>query len=162
MVELDTPSRHLDEIAAGVIHDVAVVVELEAIVQEVRARVAATKGDFMWTEWKDQAEALAELDEVLAELRNHRKPRNLHVLLAATGSLQELSLSSGWSEEFLKLAARYDAVIAGHTENSLADIKRHYESVATRHKRATADLMRLIIGVVCALLTIWFLLLFWK
>jgi hypothetical protein len=29
-------------------------------------------------------------------------------------------------------------------------------------KRATAQLMRLILAVVCVLLTIWFLLLFWK
>jgi hypothetical protein len=31
------------------------------------------------------------------------------VLFAPTGPLQELSLSSGWADDFLKLASRFDA-----------------------------------------------------
>jgi hypothetical protein len=36
----------------------------------------------------------------------------LKVLFAPTGSIQEVSVSSGWGEEFLGLAARFDKAAA--------------------------------------------------
>jgi hypothetical protein len=36
----------------------------------------------------------------------------LDVLFLPTGPIQEVSLSSGWGDEFLQLAERYDAAVA--------------------------------------------------
>ena len=35
----------------------------------------------------------------------------LKLLFAPTGSIQEVSISSGWGQEFLSLSARFDEVI---------------------------------------------------
>jgi hypothetical protein len=52
--------------------------------------------------------------EALAELRRAAiwYDEQLDVLLLPTGSIEEVSLSSGWAHEFLELASRYDAAIA--------------------------------------------------
>jgi hypothetical protein len=54
---------------------------------------------------------LAEVDSHLATLERGVVP-DLSVLFLPTGPLQEISLSSGWSAEFLRLAERFDTEIA--------------------------------------------------
>jgi hypothetical protein len=51
------------------------------------------------------------LDRQIAVLEAGQLPHKLElaVLFAPTGPMQEVSLSSGWAQEFLALAARFDA-----------------------------------------------------
>jgi hypothetical protein len=87
--------------------------DLVAILLEARALLARPDNNFDWSSWKDQGAALAELDGLIAEVRQGRLPKEtLNVLFAPTGPIQEVSVSSGWGNEFLAVAARYDAAVA--------------------------------------------------
>ena len=81
---------------------------LEAVLLETRALLARPGNNFSWSSWKDQPAALAELDELIAEVRRGCRPEALGVLFLPTGPIQEVSLSSGWGQEFLDVADRYD------------------------------------------------------
>ena len=87
---------------------------LIAVLEEAKALVARPGNDFSWSSWGDEAAALAELDGLVAELAAGAMPDRvtLNVVFAATGPLQELAMSSGWAETFLRLAERYDVEIA--------------------------------------------------
>jgi hypothetical protein len=88
-------------------------VSLEAVLLEARVLLARSDNDFSWSSWRDRAAALAELDHLIAEVRAGRPPAStLDVLFAPTGPIQEVSLSSGWAQEYLNIAERYDAAVA--------------------------------------------------
>ena len=87
--------------------------ELIAVLLETRAYVARPDADFSWSSWKDAADALSELDGLIASVRAGGLPRTaLDVLFLPTGPLQETAMQSGWSDAYLALAARFDAAIA--------------------------------------------------
>ena len=66
----------------------------------------------MWSSWIDAEQATAEIDHILSELRAGREPR-MGILFAPTGPMQELALSSGWSDEFEELAVEFETATAG-------------------------------------------------
>lgn len=83
--------------------------QLLSVLRDTRARLADSGNDFSWSSWEDQLAALAELDHHLAALAvGQIDELALDVLFAPTGPLQEVSLSSGWGDDFLVLAERYD------------------------------------------------------
>jgi hypothetical protein len=77
------------------------------ILEETRAYIAQDGNDFSWSSWIDQAHALSEIDSIITELENGAVPE-MGVLFAPTGPIQEVSLSSGWGNQFLRLADRFD------------------------------------------------------
>jgi hypothetical protein len=87
--------------------------ELASVLREARSLLARPGNDFAWSSWADAGAALAEVDGLIAALDAGRLPSRLRVsvLFAPTGPIQEVSLSSGWADEFLALAARCDAAI---------------------------------------------------
>jgi hypothetical protein len=66
--------------------------------------------DFAWSSWEDRDAAVAEIEGLLARIEAGETPERLSVavLFAPTGPIQEVSVSSGWGEAFLKVAERYD------------------------------------------------------
>ena len=66
----------------------------------------------MYSGWDNAAEACAEIDGVLASLRAGTITRGASFLFLPTGPLQEESLTSGWGDEFVDLANRFDAAMA--------------------------------------------------
>jgi len=87
--------------------------ELIAVLEDARALLALPDNEFLWSPWENAAEALREIDALLRELRQGVLPKKdvLEILLAPTGPIQEVSASSGWDEEFLALAQRFDAAV---------------------------------------------------
>lgn len=86
---------------------------LIALLLEVRSHLARPGTDFAWSSWADGAAALAEIDGLLAEVRSGSVlKRKLDRLFAPTGDLQEISISNGWGDEFLRLANAYDDAVA--------------------------------------------------
>lgn len=81
--------------------------KLTGILEEARALIARDGNDFLWSSWIDQDHAIAEIDSIIAELKDGSVPE-IGVLFAPTGPIQEVSLSSGWGNEFLELAKRFD------------------------------------------------------
>ncbi|MEH1017773.1 hypothetical protein V6U90_32480 [Micromonospora sp. CPCC 206060] len=87
---------------------------LLAVLEEARAYLARPDNDFSWSSFHDMAAALEELDGLTAMVHaGGPVPFTLTVLFAPTGPIQEVSLSSGWGDEFLALADRFDAALAG-------------------------------------------------
>ena len=77
--------------------------------------VSLEDNDFSWSSWGDAAAAIRELNQHIAALRLPNRPdiEGMSVIFAPTGPMQELSLSSGWSEPFVKLASYFDAAAEG-------------------------------------------------
>jgi len=72
------------------------------------------ENDFTWSSWDNMQDALEELDTLIDRIKNddlHNK-LELSILFAPTGPIQEVSVSSGWGDEFLILANEFDAVLA--------------------------------------------------
>ncbi|MBX7215316.1 MAG: hypothetical protein K1X39_15015 [Thermoflexales bacterium] len=83
--------------------------ELIRVLEETRRWLALPENDFSWSSWVDQAAALREVDEDMAAVARGEDPTDLGVLFAPTGPIQEVSLSSGWGQEFLVLARQFEA-----------------------------------------------------
>ena len=66
----------------------------------------------MYSRWENASEALAAMDGFLSRIDAGEVPTlsELSILFAPTGSIQEVSESSGWGEEFLEVAADFDRV----------------------------------------------------
>ena len=79
------------------------------ILLEARRLVERPGNDFLWSGWEGVTDAVAEIDGYVERLRAGEDVRP-SILFLPTGPLQELALSSGWGDEFLALADRYDAV----------------------------------------------------
>lgn len=85
--------------------------ELLASVLEASIELLSLEGnDFFWSSWHDAHEALIEVRSLLTRIKNGSLPKRpeVAVLFAPTGPIQEVSLSSGWAETFLKIAERYE------------------------------------------------------
>jgi HAMP domain-containing protein len=81
--------------------------KLIAILREARAFLALEGNDFSWSSWRDQNQAISEIDTIRRELEKGSVP-DMRILFVPTGPIQEVSLSSGWGNEFLELANRFD------------------------------------------------------
>ncbi|MGV3659885.1 MAG: hypothetical protein ACO1TE_06865 [Prosthecobacter sp.] len=89
---------------------------LLAVLHEARALLALADNDFVWSGWDDRTEGLVELDRFIEHLE-HGRPfdrLNLSILFAPTGPIQEVSLSSGWGQEFCDVARRFDEAFAAY------------------------------------------------
>lgn len=67
---------------------------------------------FFWSYWEDSEEATKEISILLNMVKSGTLPERAEVgvLFSPTGPLQEISLSSGWSEPFLILVNKYDEI----------------------------------------------------
>ena len=81
------------------------------ILQETRALLARPENNFDWSGWADGEAALKEIDSLISSVRTGAlsDPKQFVWLFGPTGPVQEVSLSSGWGDEFLELATRIDA-----------------------------------------------------
>jgi hypothetical protein len=89
----------------------AVRIELVEVLSEARSLLALPGNHFAGSQWKNGDDALHDLDQFIALLRAGDLPDrgDLSILFAPTGSVQEVSISSGWGVEFLAIASRFDA-----------------------------------------------------
>jgi hypothetical protein len=84
---------------------------LIAALREARELLARADNEFAWSSWADAAAALKEIDGLIARIERDDLPKRIEMdlLFAPTGDIQEVSVSSGWGQDFLRVAARYDA-----------------------------------------------------
>ena len=75
--------------------------------REARRLLAQPQNDFSWSSWEDRTAALTEIDEHVDALQRGSIP-SMAVLFAPTGPIQEVSAGSGWGDEFVRLAERFD------------------------------------------------------
>lgn len=83
---------------------------LRLVIEAARRLVCRPGNDFSWSGWDGEDDAAREIDGIIFQLKSGQlpDPAQMRVLFAPTGPLQELSMSSGWGEEFLLLAESFD------------------------------------------------------
>jgi hypothetical protein len=91
--------------------------KLISVIKETRKYLAWEGNDFSWSSWNGREAALSEIDSLPAQLDNGSVP-DIDVLFAPTGPIQEVSMSNGWSLEFLQLAERFDEAYANAKSGS--------------------------------------------
>jgi hypothetical protein len=81
---------------------------LLCILIETRRLLALPSNDFGWSAWDNAEDALAELDAFIRSLETEQLPsrEDLELLFAPTGSLQDVSINSGWAQEYLSLSGK--------------------------------------------------------
>jgi len=88
--------------------------ELRTLLAQVRELLARTENRFEWSGWENSDDAFEEFDAlVTAVLDDRDQParRSLKILFIPTGPIQEVSISSGWGQEFLALSDRIDQLL---------------------------------------------------
>ncbi|MCQ4330979.1 hypothetical protein [Stutzerimonas stutzeri] len=74
--------------------------------------VSLPDNDFCWSYWESREEAKQEMLSLIASIKTGVLPEKvkISVLFAPTGPLQEVSMSSGWADAYLKVADKYDEI----------------------------------------------------
>ena len=88
-------------------------IDLLQVLIVAKGLLADPRNTFDWSHWNDMNEATREFVEWIAKVEGGQKfdRRKLSLLFAPTGNIQEVSLSSGWGDQFLELAEDYDRAI---------------------------------------------------
>lgn len=86
---------------------------LADVLREATSWLSRPGNDFTWSSWDSADAALAEIAGHIASLDAGKLPPKLDltVLFAPTGPIQEVSVSSGWGDDFLALAERFDRAV---------------------------------------------------
>lgn len=105
-------TRHLHRLLQGTAECDSAVESLILILEAAVELVSIPGNDFCWSYWADEFKAKAELQALIHSLKTGTLPERLNVavLFAPTGPLQELGMSSGWAETYLKVASKFDEV----------------------------------------------------
>jgi hypothetical protein len=84
------------------------------VLRHARRLLSRPDNDFRWSRWDNATEAIAEVDKFISQVEANSPldMPGLSTLFAATGQIQQISLSSGWSAQFLRVAARLDSALA--------------------------------------------------
>ncbi|WP_445362676.1 hypothetical protein ACJJIQ_18415 [Microbulbifer sp. ANSA003] len=100
------------ELIHGTINETEPYEALVHVLESAIELVQIPDNDFCCSSWNDSEEATKEIQKLLNMVKSYALPEKVEasVLFAPTGPLQEVSLSSGWAEPFLKVAEKYDQV----------------------------------------------------
>lgn len=87
--------------------------ELLEVLKETRELLALPDNDFGWSSWDNVEDALAEFDQTISSIEADRYSRfsKLTTLFAPTGSIQEVSVSSGWGKKFIEVSEKFDTAL---------------------------------------------------
>ncbi len=84
--------------------------KLFVILSTIKVLLETESDNDGWS-FESPKESLTIIDQTIAFFQNPDKnsyPENIDMQFGPTGPLQEISISNGWSEVFLKLAEQYD------------------------------------------------------
>ena len=85
--------------------------EIIKIIEIVKNKISDSS-DVIWTRYESAKEFRDDLDGYITRLKANDKSclEELNILFAPTGSLQEHSISNGWSKEFLRISEIFDKI----------------------------------------------------
>lgn len=83
------------------------------MLREAQEFLAMPGNDFVWSSWEGPEQGLQELGTHIAGLEAGEPVRRIRLenLFAPTGPLQEVSTGSGWGQQFLGMAKRFDVAM---------------------------------------------------
>jgi hypothetical protein len=94
-------------------HNPSATEHLISVLNEAITRLVMPDNDFNWSRWSGAGEAVSEIKSHITSIQSGDLSRtwDLSILFGATGPIQEVSMSSGWGDEFLTLAKRFDDAV---------------------------------------------------
>ncbi|WP_127492981.1 hypothetical protein [Paenibacillus glycanilyticus] len=83
------------------------------LLEELRARVESPLTDLFWSSYNSVSEILEEIDSYVIRLSamDIDVMKDIQFFIAPTGSMQEISISNGWSDEFIVITEKLDQLI---------------------------------------------------
>ena len=101
--------------------------EIVKILEEIKSYVN-DETDTTWAGFKDANDFLIELnkDIELLKLWDYETLEKVNLKLLATSTYQELSLSDGWSDEYLILAYKFDDLYLKISKNNFFNYLIYY------------------------------------
>jgi hypothetical protein len=84
-----------------------------SILREIVHLFNIKETDVSWSHYDTVDEAISDLESHIQRLQNGDLSclHDLELLFAPTGSIQEISINSGWGNEFLNISDRFDKAI---------------------------------------------------
>ncbi|CAH1232213.1 hypothetical protein PAECIP111891_06975 [Paenibacillus allorhizoplanae] len=88
--------------------------DLLDLLTELSNLIDSPNTDVTWSRFETVVDVLMTIDTFKQQLKLGKDIAisELIILFGPTGSFQEISIDSGWGEKFLKLAARFDEIVA--------------------------------------------------
>ena len=85
--------------------------EVKAVLDQVLTFLRRPSTDVAWSTYRSPERAIRHIESLRRRVAwgDPFAVTQVAFLFMPTGALQEISLSSGWSEEFLSLSSRFDA-----------------------------------------------------
>jgi hypothetical protein len=84
----------------------------ERVVKDLLLLLRSAELDTTWTSFNTGNELVAEVERIEASLGEAEAAEDLANLFLPTGALQEVALSSGLHDAYMRLASRHDKVAA--------------------------------------------------
>ena len=86
--------------------------ELVAVLRRAKTLVSRAGNKFGWSRWNDADDAIREIDFKISLIETQPEPDLFVVgeLFTPTGAMQELSIDSGWADEFEDLAQQFTSI----------------------------------------------------
>lgn len=83
--------------------------EIISIIKETRNHINDST-DVIWTNYKNAQELQNEMDNDIQDLENGKliSLEKYKMYFLPTATFQEISIANGWSEEYMKLAEKFD------------------------------------------------------
>ncbi|MCJ7649999.1 MAG: hypothetical protein MUP85_15415 [Candidatus Lokiarchaeota archaeon] len=83
------------------------------VLKKTKAIIKNTTTDVAWSRFENEEGVIEALDDHMEKLISHDFSAiwDLILFFAPTGSLQEISISSGWGDDYLTLASECDTAI---------------------------------------------------
>ena len=80
------------------------------ILEAVKKLILEPRTEILWSTFDSKDELIFEINTHIQKLKNKdfSKIKELILLFAPTSDLQEIALSSGWSDDYLNLSGRFD------------------------------------------------------
>lgn len=102
-----------------------------SILLEVRSIIDSLYTDVVWSRFNNVNEALEYIDSSIEALTRQDGSvlDDLKILFAPTGSLQEISIRSGWGNEFIEISSKFDAAMEFIEENKLNAIQHENTTI---------------------------------
>jgi len=87
--------------------------QMITVLKKTKQLLSRPDNDFAWSSWEDESVAISDIDSWISRVSDDsvQDTQGLALLFAPTGRIQEVSVSSGWGQEFLDLASRFDEAL---------------------------------------------------
>lgn len=103
--------RHFIPMKKEEINKMSNLLEVKRIIEIIKSKIIIDT-DLMWTHYNSSEDLIVEinLNSILLEENNKAGLEFFQLLFLPTGTLQEISIQNGWSEQYLILAAEFDSI----------------------------------------------------